>query len=98
METRAHYVAVGAFVLATLFLAFVAVVWLAGTQFTSPARYYIYFEGPVSGLSTGAKVEYNGIPVGTVSDIDIVKDKDEQAREENNPIRVTIEIKNSIHL
>jgi phospholipid/cholesterol/gamma-HCH transport system substrate-binding protein len=99
METRAHYVAVGAFVLATLFLAFVAVVWLAGTQFTNTStRYYIYFEGPVSGLSTGAKVEYNGIPVGTVSDIDIVKDKDELAREENKPIRVTVEIKNTIDL
>ncbi|MBV8777788.1 MAG: MCE family protein, partial [Alphaproteobacteria bacterium] len=54
METRAHYVAVGAFVLATLFLAFVAVVWLAGTQFTTTfAHYYIYFDGPVSGLNTG---------------------------------------------
>ncbi|HZK91812.1 MAG TPA: MlaD family protein [Stellaceae bacterium] len=98
METRAHYVAVGAFVLATLFLAFVAVVWLAGTQFTTSfAHYDIYFEGPVSGLNTGARVEYNGIPVGTVSDIEIVTDKEELARA-GKPIRVTIEIKSNINI
>jgi phospholipid/cholesterol/gamma-HCH transport system substrate-binding protein len=98
METRAHYVAVGAFVLATLFLAFVAIVWLAGTQFTTSfAHYDIYFEGPVSGLSTGARVEYNGIPVGTASDIEIVTDKDELARA-GKPIRVTIEIKSNIQI
>ena len=75
METRAHYVAVGAFVLAMVFLAFVAVLWLAGTQFsTSFAHYDIYFEGPVTGLNNGGRVEYNGIPVGTVSDIEIVTD------------------------
>lgn len=99
METRAHYVAVGAFVLATLFLAFVAVVWLAGAQFTTTfAHYYIYFDGPVSGLNNGARVEYNGIPVGTVSDIDIVSDKAELAREDNKPIRITVQIKSSIEI
>jgi phospholipid/cholesterol/gamma-HCH transport system substrate-binding protein len=98
METRAHYVAVGAFVLAMLFLAFVAVLWLAGSQFsTSFAHYDIYFEGPVSGLSSGAKVEYNGIPVGTVSDIEIVSDPEELARA-GKPIRVTIEIKSTIQI
>lgn len=98
METRAHYVAVGAFVLATLFLAFVAVVWLAGAQFTTTfAHYYIYFDGPVSGLNDGAKVEYNGIPVGTVTDIEIVTDKEELERE-GKPIRVTIEIKSNVQV
>jgi phospholipid/cholesterol/gamma-HCH transport system substrate-binding protein len=98
METRAHYVAVGAFVLATMFLAFVAVVWLAGTQFTTTfAHYDIYFDGPVSGLNTGARVEYNGIPVGTVSGIEIVTDKEELARE-GKQIRVTVEIKSNIEI
>lgn len=97
METRAHYVAVGAFVMATLFLAFVAVVWLAGTQFATTFAYYdIYFEGPVSGLSTGARVEYNGIPVGTVSDVEIISDKETLERSGGKPIRVTIEIKSSV--
>jgi phospholipid/cholesterol/gamma-HCH transport system substrate-binding protein len=97
METRAHYVAVGAFVLTMVFLAFVAVLWLAGTQFsTSFAHYYIFFEGPVTGLNQGGRVEYNGIPVGTVSDIEIVTDPAVLAQNERKPIRVTIEIKSTV--
>src|ERR1700728_842539 len=99
METRAHYVAVGAFVLTMVFLAFVAVIWLAGAQLsTSFAHFDIYFEGPVTGLNTGARVEYNGIPVGTVSDIEIVTDPKILAANEKKPIRVTVEIKNSIDI
>jgi len=99
METRAHYVAVGAFVLAMVFLAFVAVLWLAGTQFaTTFAHYDIYFEGPVSGLSQGGRVEYNGIPVGTVSDIEIIQDPKILAENGDKPIRVTIEIKSSVEI
>jgi phospholipid/cholesterol/gamma-HCH transport system substrate-binding protein len=90
METRAHYVAVGAFVLATLFLGFVAVLWLAGTQFAvSYAHYDIFFKGPVTGLSKGARVDYNGIPVGQVSDVAIDPGNVEQ-------IRVTVEIKSEV--
>jgi phospholipid/cholesterol/gamma-HCH transport system substrate-binding protein len=99
METRAHYVAVGAFVLAMLFLAFVAVLWLAGTQFTTSFSHYdIYFEGPVTGLSNGARVEYNGIPVGTVSDIEIVADPEVLASNGRKQIRVTIEIKSTVDI
>src|SRR5579862_9914247 len=90
METRAHYVAVGAFVLALVFLAFTAVLWLAGTQFAVAYNHYdIYYRGAVSGLSKGARVEYNGIPVGQVSDIEL-DPKDVEK------IRVTVEIKTSI--
>lgn len=97
METRAHYVAVGAFVLTMVFLAFVAVLWLAGTQFTASfAHYDIYFEGPVTGLSQGGRVEYNGIPVGTVSDIEIITDPKILASNGRKPIRVTIEIKSTV--
>ncbi|HTZ36210.1 MAG TPA: MlaD family protein [Stellaceae bacterium] len=99
METRAHYVAVGAFVLAMVFLAFVAVVWLAGSQITASFNhFYIYFEGPVSGLSVGGRVEYNGIPVGTVSDIEIVSNPETLAANGGKPIRVTIEIKSSVEI
>ena len=63
METRAHYVAVGAFVLTAIFLAFVAVLWLGRTEFAEQAkRYYIFFRGSVAGLNKGSQVQYNGIP------------------------------------
>jgi phospholipid/cholesterol/gamma-HCH transport system substrate-binding protein len=75
METRAHYAAVGAFVLAMIFLAFAAVLWLArGALNQQFARYDVYFEGPVTGLRNGAEVDYNGVPVGKVTDIRIDPD------------------------
>jgi phospholipid/cholesterol/gamma-HCH transport system substrate-binding protein len=73
METRAHYVAVGAFVLAMVALAFVAVLWMARASLTSEyAHFDIYFKGPVTGLRNGGAVEYSGVPVGKVVDIRIV--------------------------
>ena len=90
METRAHYVAVGAFVLAVIFLAFVAVLWLGRAEFAQEAkRYYIYFRGSVAGLSKGSQVQYNGIPVGRVIDIRVDPHNLEQ-------IQVTVEVDTSI--
>src|SRR5215472_4537664 len=90
METRAHFVAVGTFVLAVIFLAFVAVLWLGHTEFGEQAkRYYIFFSGSVAGLNKGSKVQYNGIPVGQVVDIRVDPGNLEQ-------IQVTVEINTSI--
>ena len=75
METRAHYVAVGAFVVAIFVLAFVAVLTLGRVEFTQDLkRYYIFFRGSVSGLSKGSLVQYNGITVGRVVDVRVDPD------------------------
>src|SRR5437764_1437389 len=72
MEIRAHYVAVGAFVLLMVVLAFATVLWLARGELTTQyGRYDIYFAGPVTGLRNGSIVEYNGVPVGKVLDVRI---------------------------
>jgi len=104
METRAHYVAVGAFVLTMVALAFVAVLWMARASLTTDyAHYDIYFKGPVTGLRSSAPVEYSGVPVGKVVDIKIVsfekrfiedEDADTTAADEApaSMIRVTAEI------
>jgi phospholipid/cholesterol/gamma-HCH transport system substrate-binding protein len=90
METRAHYVAVGAFVLAVIFLAFVAVLWLGRTEFAEETkRYYIFFRGSVAGLNKGSQVQYNGIPVGRVIDIRVDPTNLEQ-------IQITVEVDTSI--
>lgn len=86
METQAHNVAVGAFVLTMIVVAFAAVLWLARAGLTTQyADYDIYFKGPVSGLSIGAGVDYSGVPVGKVSDVRIDPKNVER-------IRVTVEI------
>src|ERR1051325_2799344 len=90
MEIRAHYVAVGAFVLLMVALGFVTVLWLArGELRTQYARYDIYFTGPVTGLREGSIVEYNGVPVGKVLDVRI-----DPANVER--IRVNIEVDSSV--
>src|SRR5260370_39897703 len=90
METRAHYVAVGAFVLAAILLAFVTVLWLGRSEFSQQAkRYYIFFRGSVSGLNKGSQVQYNGIPGGRGVDIRVDPDDVEK-------IQVTVEIYSNI--
>lgn len=89
METRAHYVAVGTFVLAMIVVAFIAVLWLARAQLTTQYKnYYIFFQG-VTGLSKGAPVNYTGVPVGRVIEIELDPDKQ---------VRVTVEIDASVEL
>ena len=68
METKANYVAVGAFVLASVLGFLVALLWLAGAQYSAEFAYYrTYFSGAVTGLGDGTVVRYNGINVGHVS-------------------------------
>lgn len=70
METKAHYVIVGAIsILATAFIiAFV--LYLGGSETDRQHHQYdVVFEGGVSGLQRGADVKYNGISVGSVEEI-----------------------------
>lgn len=81
METRASYILVGAFVLG-LFAVLAGVgIWVARIQFSkTPARYVIYFDGNVTGLGIGSPARYRGIPVGTVTSIDIDPSNVERVR------------------
>jgi phospholipid/cholesterol/gamma-HCH transport system substrate-binding protein len=75
METKANYVAVGAFVLACVLGLVVALLWLAGAQYSTEFAYYrTYFTGSVTGLGNGTLVRYNGIEVGHVSKVDFDPD------------------------
>jgi phospholipid/cholesterol/gamma-HCH transport system substrate-binding protein len=70
METKANYVAVGAFVLICMVGLVITVLWLAGVQYSQEFAYYqTYFKGPVTGLGDGTSVRYNGIEVGRVTDL-----------------------------
>src|ERR1700761_2273716 len=70
MEKRAHYIAVGAFVLSCAVGLVVAILWLAGAQYSQEYSYYqTFFKGPVTGLGKGTITRYNGIEVGRVTDL-----------------------------
>src|SRR4051812_24179867 len=86
METRAHYVLVGTFVLVVMAAAFVAMIWLVGAQVQREGAIYdIYFRGSVSGLNEGAAVRYKGVSIGRVLNIRLDPENVER-------IRVRIEI------
>lgn len=72
METRAAYLMVGTFVLATFLGILGFFLWLASDDIEYKANYYdVYFQGSVTGLTVGAKVNYMGVPVGQVKKIGI---------------------------
>lgn len=67
METRAHHVLIGAFALGTALLAVLFALWIGKISFDEEFdEYEVLFEQSVSGLSTGAAVQFNGIQVGEV--------------------------------
>jgi len=70
METKASYTLIGFFTLAVLVAAFAFVYWfqnLGGR--TERVPYRIVFDGSVSGLRTGAAVQFNGIRIGEVTSL-----------------------------
>jgi phospholipid/cholesterol/gamma-HCH transport system substrate-binding protein len=70
METKANYVAVGAFVLICMLGLVVTLLWLAGAQYSQEYAYFqTSFKGPVTGLGDGTTVRYNGIEVGRVTEL-----------------------------
>ena len=86
METRASYIAVGAFVLVLLLGAVGFVVWIGKFRTEQEfARYDILFAGSVTGLQVDGTVRYRGIPVGRIVDI-AIDPKNIEA------VRVTIEV------
>jgi phospholipid/cholesterol/gamma-HCH transport system substrate-binding protein len=86
METKASYILVGSFVLALCLAAAGFILWIAKFQFDQEfARYDIFYEGSVTGLTEGSSVRYKGVPVGEV--IGISLDEEDPGR-----VRVTVEI------
>ena len=86
METRANHVVIGAFVLVVVFGLFGFVLWLAKIEIDQEFAYYrVTFDEAVSGLSIGGDVRYSGIPVGTVTTIEIAPD-------DPSRVRVTLEV------
>ena len=70
METKANYIATGAFTLAVIVGAFGFIFWFQNTgRSTAQATYRVVFDGSVSGLRTGAAVLFNGIRVGEVAEL-----------------------------
>lgn len=71
METRANHVWVGAITLLLLALVAGGIVWMAKLSQGKQNYYDIYFNQAVDGLSKGSSVNYSGVPVGQVHEIEL---------------------------
>jgi len=70
METKANYVLIGAFTLVVTMFLLLFALWAA--KYSSEKdwqQYAVVFEEPVTGLSEGSPVLYNGIAVGTIESL-----------------------------
>ena len=75
METRANYVLIGAFTLATAAFLLLFGLWAAKYSSDKDWRFYdVIFDEAVTGLTEGGGVLYNGISVGTVDDLRLAPD------------------------
>ncbi len=73
METRAHYVLIGAFMLGGIILAVLFTLWLTSVE-REYDEYEIVFRQKISGLEEGANVLFNGIKVGEVERLRLDED------------------------
>lgn len=70
METKANYVLIGAFTLVVAVFLLMFALWAAKySSDKSWQEYDVIFDEPVTGLTEGSSVQYNGIAVGTVEDL-----------------------------
>ena len=75
METKANYVLIGAFTIVVTLLLLLFALWAA--KYTSEKdwrNYAVVFNEPVTGLTEGSSVQYNGISVGTVQTLRLAPD------------------------
>ncbi|WP_281300368.1 MULTISPECIES: MlaD family protein [unclassified Iodidimonas] len=90
METRAHHLLIGLFMLLMIGGLFAFVIWLAKVDVDQQyTRYEIFFEGSVAGLNEGSAVRLNGVPVGSVLDISI-------PRADPSKVRVLVRIESDV--
>ena len=89
MSRRADPAAIGGFVIGAVVLLIAAVLVFSGDRFfTRKLTYVMYFDGSVQGLSIGAPVALRGVKIGTVKEIQVLHD----ANDNRISVPVTVEI------
>lgn len=82
---------IGLFVIVSSIVLIGAVIWLGANKFFKENIYFVtYFDGSIEGLENGSAVKYQGVPVGSVSKIDLAPD--------GKLVQVTMQINGKIDL
>lgn len=71
METRANHIWVGAVTLVLLATLAAFIIWIARINDTARNEYDIFFKQSVDGLAKGSGVDYAGVPVGQIKEIEL---------------------------
>lgn len=80
METRAHHVLIGLFTVLGIGAALLFALWLARPAADHTEVYDVVFREPVTGLTVGSAVRYNGIQVGRVEQLRLDPEDPRQVR------------------
>ena len=79
MSKQANPTVIGIFVLGAICIALLGLtVFSSGKWFTEKSEFVIYFNESVNGLSIGALVKMQGVPIGKVTDIHVQLDPETQ--------------------
>ena len=90
METRAHHLLIGSFVLIAMIGLAIFTIWVARVDIDADYEEYdIYFQGSVAGLYEDGTVFYLGIPVGKITEIALAPDDPRE-------VQVTIRVRSSV--
>lgn len=72
METNVNYTIVGAFVIVLIAAIVLGIIWLSsGLTLERYNTYLVYMQESVSGLGSDSLVEYNGVVVGKIKNIEL---------------------------
>ena len=72
METNVNYTLAGAFVITLVAAIVLSIIWLsAGFSLEQNKTYMVYMQESVTGLNIDSPVEFNGVNVGAVKDIQL---------------------------
>lgn len=99
METRANYVLIGAFTILVAVFGLLFALWAAKyASDRSFQEYDVIFNEPVTGLTEGGSVQYNGISVGTIDGLSLNPRDPRQVRarlrlEASAPVKVDTKAK-----
>lgn len=88
MSKRPGTAAIGGFVLGALALLILGIFAMGGGKlFSKTAMFVLFFDGSVKGLNIGAPVDFKGVRIGSVTDIDLLFDR----RDYSFKIKVMVE-------
>ena len=80
MSKKAKPTLIGAFVVGAVALIVVGLfVYGSGRLFREKNEYVLYFDGSVKGLKVGATVDFRGVKIGTVTDIQVHFDRNDMS-------------------